>query len=187
MRRLSRGLVIGACLASGLACITFRGPEDLRRDLARANGARLDRQTGVTIGRFGMMLAHWFTAEDDVSLEGVRKVQVGVYRVLEPAGESPGRLPELPGWRSAVRVHEDGEDVHVLLRQDGEQVHGLLVVVMDRDEWVLVRVRGRLQRIVEEAMRMAFDRTERPELYGPAVADYRRSGLSEPSEAAPAS
>jgi hypothetical protein len=51
----------------------------------------------------------------------------------------------------------------------------MLVVVMEQDEWVLVRIKGKLERVVEDAMRMAFDKAEHPELYEPAVADYRKA------------
>jgi hypothetical protein len=82
---------------------------------------------------------------------------------------------ELPGWEPVVRVHEDDEDVFVMLRQEEDDIHGMLVVVMEQDEWVLVRIKGKLQHVVEEAMRMAFDKAEHPDLYEPAVADYRAS------------
>jgi hypothetical protein len=33
------------------------------------------------------------------------------------------------------------------------------------DEWVLVRIRGKLDRIIEDAIEMAFDEVDRPDLY----------------------
>ena len=57
-----------------------------------------------------------------------------------------------------------------MLRQEDEKIRGLLVVVAERDEWVLVRVRGKLDLIVEDVMRMAFDQADRPDRY----ADTRR-------------
>ena len=41
----------------------------------------------------------------------------------------------------------------------------MLIVVAEEDEWVVVRMRGDLDRILEDAMRFAFDQAERPDLY----------------------
>jgi hypothetical protein len=170
---------IVVCVATAASCIGFHGPEDLRRDLVQATGVELHRETGVSVGRMGVMLVRWFTPEDEIPLKGVRRVQVGVYEVTDfgDGGYPRGHVdpPELPGWEPVVRVHDDDENVFVMLRQEDDAIRGMLVVVMERDEWVLVRIKGRLEKVVEEAMRMAFDQAEHPELYEPAVAEYREA------------
>jgi len=176
MRKLARGSIALPFLVC-CSCISFHGPKDVRRDLTQATGVRLERQSGVSIGPMGVMLARWFTSDEDVPLKGVRHVQVGVYEVTD-SGESgygaTGVLPpDLPGWQTVVRVQDDDENVFVMLQEKDEKIRGMLVVVMDRDEWVLVRVRGRLDHMVERAMEMAFDEADRPELYEPALAEYR--------------
>ena len=40
-----------------------------------------------------------------------------------------------------------------------------LIVVAEDEEWVVVRMYGDLDRILEETMRFAFDQAERPDLY----------------------
>ena len=171
--------MIGLCLATCASCIGFRGPEDLRRDLVQATGVELDREVAVSVGRMGVMLVRWFTPEDEIPLKGVRRVQVGVYEVTDfgDGGYERGAVtpPELPGWDPVVRVQEDDESVFVMLRQEEDAIRGMLVVVADADEWVLVRIKGKLQNVVEEAMRMAFDKAEHPDLYEPAVAEYREA------------
>lgn len=184
--------VIGLCWVTCASCIGFHGPEDLRRDLVQATGVDLDRETGVSIGRTGVMLVRWFTPEDEIPLKGVRRVQVGVYEVTDFGdggyGRGPVIPPELPGWEPVASVREDDENVFVLLRQEEDAIRGMLVIVMEQDEWVLVRIKGKLQHVVEEAMRMAFDRAEHPDLYEPAVAEYREARPAadeEPTEESP--
>jgi hypothetical protein len=175
--RVTAWTMIGCCLATCASCIGFHGPEDLRRDLVQATGVEVERESAVSVGRMGVLLVRWFTPEDEIPLRGVRRVQVGVYEVADRGARGYGngtvdRL-ELPGWEPVVRVQEDDEDVFVLIRQKEGSIRGMLVVIMEQDEWVLVRVKGKLQHVVEEAMRMAFDEAEHPELYEPAAAEYR--------------
>jgi hypothetical protein len=41
----------------------------------------------------------------------------------------------------------------------------MIVVVAESEEWVVVRLRGDLDRILEDTLRFAFDQADRPELY----------------------
>ena len=126
------------------------------------------------------MLARWFTSEEDVPLRGVRRVEVGVYEVadLRSGVEEPRpiTLPDLPDWQTVVHVSEDNEDVYVLAREKDEKLRGLLIIVAEDDEWVLVRIKGKLQHMVEDVMQMAFDHAERPDLYEPVLAEYQGAG-----------
>jgi hypothetical protein len=60
--------------------------------------------------------------------------------------------------------HEDAE-VLVATRLVAGRAHDLLVVVAEADEWTLVRMKGELEPILEQAMELAFARADRPELY----------------------
>ncbi len=177
--RMNRGRLrtAGLLLLAQTACIRYGGPSDLRRDLSREAGVKLDCEFGVTVTRTGIALARLFTDDDEVPLKGVRRVEVGVYRVLGLRGglDAPRRLelPELADLTPVVRLHEEGEDVFVLVRQDeDEQIRQMVVVAAENDEWVLVRIKGRLTRTFEQAMRMAFDEIDRPEKYEAAIAAY---------------
>jgi hypothetical protein len=68
----------------------------------------------------------------------------------------------------------------VLVREKKESVRAMLVVVAEPDEWVLVRVFGHLDDTLEQAMTMAFDEVERPDLY---ARTRRERGLDTPAEA----
>jgi hypothetical protein len=173
-RRAGR-IAIVAWAAASAACI-FHGPEDLRRDLARTAGVDLDRESGITLGRMSLAIARLATDGDEVPLQGLRKVEVGVYEVSarddEDADRAPIVLPEPPGWQTVVRLHQEGEDVIVLVEPREEGIRRLLIVVADEQEWILVRVRGRIEGMLEQAMQAAFDGADRPDLYEPVVAEY---------------
>ena len=181
MRRTSWQLIL-VCLATATSCIRFHGPEDLRRDLSRSTGVKLDREMGVTLTRTAVMLARWVTDEEEIPLKGVRRVQVGVYEVQGLRrgvnARRPIEPPQLPGWQNVVRVQEEGEDIFVLLREEDDVIREMLVVVAEEDEWVLVRIRGKLNRTIESVMKLAFDRADRPELYDPVVAVYHENDVA---------
>jgi len=126
---------------------------------------------GLTVKRSGMWLARWgmrIAGEDEISLRGIRRVEVGVYLPLQTKdGSAPSRLDirDFEGWSPLVRVHDEDEEVLVMVREKQGEVRDMLVVVSDEDELVVVRMKGRLDRILEEAMAEAFDQAERPDLY----------------------
>jgi hypothetical protein len=166
--------------------VTLHGPEEIRQDLSRETGVKLGHEFSITVNRGGMWMARkglkW-SGEDDISLKGIRHVDVGIY---EPDGlrkgfEAPRSVhPDyFKGWQTLARVQEDGENVLVMTREKSEKVKGLLVVVTESDEWVIVRVKGNLNAILEEALADAFDEIERPDLYEKT---RQERGLDEPPE-----
>jgi hypothetical protein len=167
--------LVPALLAT--CCVRFHGPEDVRTELSRQAGVRLKQETGLTVTRSGVWLARkalrW-SGEEEISLRGVRRVEVGIYEVRGLRGGQAERVRLDPrylerDWQPIVRVHDEGEDVFVLVHEREGALRGMLVVVADQDEWVLVRLRGKLDRIVEDAMRLAFDQADRPDLFERAM------------------
>jgi uncharacterized protein DUF4252 len=181
-RAATLGCILTALLATG--CVRLVGPEDVRLELSDQAGVKLKQETGFTVTRSGIWLARQFVDDDEVPLRGVRRVEIGVYEVagLKHGLEEPQRLD--PGyfrdWTPIVRVNEDGEQLMVLVREKKESVRAMLIVVAEPDEWVLVRVFGHLDQTLEQAMTMAFDEVERPDLY---ARTRRARGLDTPTEA----
>jgi hypothetical protein len=167
----------------GVSCVRFTGPEDVRQDLSRQAGVKLKQDTGFTLTRSAVWIARHFVKEEDFTLKGVRRIEIGVYEVKKVDEErrmaAPLDLTRLEGWEPMVRVHEPGEDVMVLTKVKDDVVRGLLVVVAEPDEWVLVRIRGKLDRVLEQAIEMAFQDVERPDLYAKT---RRERGLDTPTE-----
>ena len=104
---------------ASVACVRLHGPRDLRRELSDSTGVRLEREVGFTVTRSGVWLARMgldLADESPVSLKGVKRVQVGIYKVDGLARGSDERSPLragrlLEGWEPVVRVNEEDEEV----------------------------------------------------------------------------
>jgi hypothetical protein len=184
-------LLVAMSLAMSTACIRWSGPSSLRRDLSREAGVELDAEVAITVTRSGVALARLFTDGDEIPLKGVRRVEVGVYEVkgLREGVDEPRRLtlPDLPGLTPVVRVHEEGEDVFVLVQLDeDEEIRQMVVVVAEDDEWVLVRIKGKLTKSFEKAMQMAFANTDRPDKYEKVMTAYNETKAEQEAEVAAA-
>lgn len=150
-------------LLAAPAC-TLRGPEGIRRDISRSTGTTYTREVGLTLGRVGLAVARMALDEDDQELKvlkGLTKIQVGVYQV-ESRPDDPGEMElgqiTMASWEPMMNLKEGDEDVLILLKRKKGQVREMLVVVNESDELVIVRMKGRLDQVLEEAA--AFGRNE---------------------------
>ena len=120
-------LVAKAFLITG-CIIPFNGPGDIKRDVQSATGNDLDMDFGVTVGRSGMAFARWIAGKSDeqIPLEGIKKVEVGVYEVIDPTPGEHRAITSLqwPGWIPVVEIYgeEDGPDAAA--SDDGERDDG---------------------------------------------------------------
>ena len=170
---MSKPLTLAAIvlLLGAVACIRPGGPQALRHDLARSAGVKLDREFGLTVTRSGMWLARKAlraSGEELSTLRGVRRVEIGIYRVRGVRrGASRGLDAGLFGddWSKLVQVRGSGDDALVLIRERQGAVRELVVVAADHEEWAIVRIGGDLHLVLEEALRLAFDEAKRPGLY----------------------
>jgi hypothetical protein len=82
------------------------------------------------------------------SLDGVRvqryEIDGDALQVAASLNEA-SRLLQQQGWQAVVRVVEEGEVTHVLLRQSGDTLAGLTVLSSDAAEVVVVNMMGQLQ------------------------------------------
>ncbi len=178
-----------ALVLSAAGCIMpFNGPGGVRRDVQEATGREYDRTFALTIGRSGLALIRWAVhdeGDEPLPLEGLRKVELGVYKVRHCPGEVE-RQPVLaasswPGWRPVVEMHgEEGENVLVLAEAGGGgSTERLLLVVENQEELIVVRLSGSLDEFIEQAMRYALEQADRRELIDPSIEEYRRKERSE--------
>jgi len=171
MRSFAIAILSGVLLAPG--CVRLAGPDNVSLELSRAAGVDLQQEIGLTVTRSGIWLAKkslkW-ADETEFSLDGLRRVEVGVYTVrgTRPGGREPLGEHLFPSaWSPWVRVQDDDAEVFVMVRQgdEPEDIRGMIVVVAESEEWVVVRLHGDLYRVLEDTMRFAFDQAERPDLY----------------------
>jgi len=191
-------LVAKACLLTG-CIVPFNGPGDIKRDVESATGSDLDMDFGLTVGRSGMALARWVIEKSDDGgdlppLEGIRKVEVGIYHV---DADRPGSSRALdtglwPGYIPVVSVHGGGHgggasaEVLILFQYEEAALRRLLMLVEDDDQrLVIVRVTGDLNKLIEQVIAYGLKESEHPELIDPAIESWReRQGASPAGETA---
>lgn len=201
-RRALRGvlLVLKACLVTG-CIIPFNGPGDIKRDVQSATNSDLDMDFGVTVGRSGMALARWVMSKSDEEmppLEGIKKVEVGVYHYDRAPVE--GRALDSmhwPGWLPVVEIHGraaaghgdaiaatrsdesaaagDAADLLILFQYDGKRLQRMLLLVEEpeEDRLMIIRISGDLDKLIEQVIAYGLEESDHPELIEPAIETYR--------------
>lgn len=154
-----------ALLPCAGGCMWTPELSQVKQDIAhQIPGATFDHQVSLAIGPGGMALARAVVsmvpqASDARGwLKDVSRVEVSVYRVQmdEPKRgiATPSRIEDMlaDGWEMAARVRDADESVWLLYRADGESIREMFVVALDQDELVLVKVKGRLERLIARAL-----------------------------------
>jgi len=141
------------------AC-SLRGPEKIRRQISQSTGTEYSKEIGITLGRVGLAVARMAMDEEDEELkvlENLTKIRVGVYQVKNRP-ENPGQMElgqmTMADWEPMVRMNQSDENVLVMLKRKKGEVRQMLVVVNDKDELVIVRMKGRLDSVLEQAARL---------------------------------
>src|SRR5947208_10743399 len=171
MKRSLVGFAALLSLASLLAgCGGSPTVSEVRWELEhRFPEARFEPEEHVHLGRFTMGLLHGvvsLAAHDEDDREGVamfRQINafdVASYKVhnlpsLDGLAADPRFDRELKahGWSQLVRTHEANESTWVYVRGTPDGVlNNLFVVSLEKDELTLVRVDGRLDKMIAMAM-----------------------------------
>jgi hypothetical protein len=140
------------------------------RDIqAQVPGATFDKQFAVSLGPVSLAFARLVTGlvpdarQARGYLRDVSRIQVAVYETegMPPVSSvhMPRRLEQLAeeGWETAVKVREKDSVVWVMYKVDDESIRDMYVIVLDEDELVMVKARGRLERLAAHALREAQD------------------------------
>jgi hypothetical protein len=194
-------LVAKAFLITG-CIIPFNGPGDIKRDVQHATGNDLDMDFGVTVGRSGMAFARWIAGKSDeqIPLEGIKKVEVGVYEVIDPTPGERRAINSLqwPGWIPVVEIYgeengldaaasDDGEsddgsaDVLILFQYDEDQLERMLMLIEEKDDrLVIVRISGKLNQLIEQVIAYGLEESDHPELIDPAIDSWRNRETPSP-------
>ena len=85
-------------------------------------------------------------------MDGLKSIQVQVFPVkgadtaaLKTRIDRAVHWLEGHGWKSTVRVRDQGEETYIYLKQTGDQIEGLTLLSLDpRDEAVLINIVGRI-------------------------------------------
>lgn len=170
-----------AVLVSGCYFHTPEASRVRRAFEAEAPGLELEREVGFKVGRLSLAIARPLVAaalgepepEGDAAgdegrslasslLRGLRRVELGVYTVSGAGDEAGRRDRELPrflerrfsrdDWSQLVRARDEAGTSWVYLRHRGDRLRSIQVVAFDGSELVMVRLDGRLDRMLAEAV-----------------------------------
>jgi hypothetical protein len=159
-------------------CFHSREIQQIRNAVeAETPGTDYDQRIVVSLGPVSLQLARWITTlvddpdaqEAGAYLGDVRRVKVGVFEASGFDAVKGSRLPsglrhqlERTGWELALQVRDEEELVWVFFRERRGVVRDIFLTVADGEELVIVRFKGRLDRILARAL----DR------FGPDPMDY---------------
>jgi uncharacterized protein DUF4252 len=145
-------------------------------------GSQFENEVRLSLGPLSLGLARFVTrfipenyvpeaGEAHEYLQEVRSVQVAMYRTRTlPSLETvrmPPRLKQImqeQNWQLTVKNQKTNELTWVLTRVEGGVVRDLYVVLLDREQLVLVRVEGSMNELLAKAMRNRAD--ELPQMLG---------------------
>ncbi|HEY2293753.1 MAG TPA: DUF4252 domain-containing protein [Thermoanaerobaculia bacterium] len=85
-------------------------------------------------------------------MDGLKSIQVQVFPVkgtdtaaLKTRIDRAVHWLEGHGWKSTVRVREQGQETYIYLKQTGDQIEGLTLLSLDpKDEAVVINIVGRI-------------------------------------------
>lgn len=157
--------IAAVVLLSAPGCLWAPELSRVRSDIqGQLPGASFQKTVELTLGPLELALARLVTAaipearQARTYLRDLSRVQIGIYEADVDSLENlrmPQRLQSLldDGWEVAVRVREAEESVWLLCRADEETVREVFIVVLNADELVMVKARGRLENLVSAALR----------------------------------
>lgn len=185
IRNRSAGMLIFATLALHGCATTLRTPEDVRQYAGIARGVEYTRESGFQVGEGLTTLVRTALSASSVEtpalVDAIDELEVATYRteawtlpqkpvVLQPS--------DFSGWDPLVTMQtERSENFLALGRGRGDSIRHLLLVVDGGAKLTVVRVEGYLDDVVEQAMKFALDRAERPDLI-----DGAERNLAAPAE-----
>ena len=148
--------VILSLLLATTGCVSFNGPNDVRRAIAKQENLELEQEMGVTVGPLAIFAANVVAAPFvPMTADGIDWVSYGEYtaRCNEPSAEGVClRNLELPGWERIARICEPREEVIVMLPDEGTSLRKLLVVMREEDTVRIVKAEGNLEKIIERLL-----------------------------------
>ena len=145
-------------------CIYSREITHIRDDVEDALDVEFERDFVIVIGRRTFGSLGWVARRvpDTISrmagdlLAEIDRVKVGVFHTEDEGSRSLAvdDMPRFRGsdWRAAVRVREEDATVWVMYRERHGFVRDMLVMTLDGRELVIVRIEGRLDALVEQAI-----------------------------------
>jgi Domain of unknown function (DUF4252) len=157
------------------ACSGFANPDAVSEHVSRITGTAYSRQGGLTIGKNAVRLSRVGVAAAGAKspdlLERLDSLGVGVYGTVEQGERSRTLAPhDFRRYETVLELDTNaGEKILLLSRSSRGKIRELLAVIDGRDQLTVVQIRGDMEDILEQAVRMAFSRAERNDLTAPVL------------------
>jgi hypothetical protein len=159
MTGIIRGTAAAALILSSAGCFAYRGPHGVERSLEHSLGVELRRDFGVKLGFLSTKFAASFIARDDDSLDYDDLTSIGV--AIFERGATNGRTPRriepgdlgLKGFSTMVRTSDGDDQVLLLVKPSNGTIREMVLLAVDEDEVVVARLTGRLDELIEKAIR----------------------------------
>ena len=161
MKQLSGSLAVVAIALISTGCWFGTGStSDIRYEVTDQTGVDLEPDFGIKLGRLTTAMAKPFArkaAGESIPLKGIAKIEVGIYNVVDSRDPVESGMADLEfaGWEPIVRIRDGDERIQILCRTEGERIRAMLVVVLDGDELVVVRLKGNLHKFLPGALEYA--------------------------------
>jgi hypothetical protein len=165
------GVIVLVSMSSG--CLWAPELDRVRRELqGQLPGVEFKKEFAITLGPLSLGLVRGITGfvpdarEANTYLKEIRRVKLAVYKVDDFPRQSKVAVPtqlqkllEKRDWELAAKINEQDERVWVLYKEKNDVVREIYVVVLSRDELVMVRAEGRIDRLMEKAVKNHVDVT----------------------------
>jgi hypothetical protein len=159
-------IALGCLAAPG--CLAHRAPKKVEAEIESQLGEPLERESGVKLGWMSTHLVAGIVGHvesngrDDLDFGDITGISVVTYqRPAHPAGTrspSPRLDPRRMGfgdWETVLDIRGGGEQTLALARCGRSKVHEMVLLSIEDDEVVVVRVRGRVDRLLTKLLRGA--------------------------------
>ena len=171
LRFLTLGVI--AALLSG-CLLSAPSLDPVRHDMeARLPGVTLDPGIQMRLGRLSLGMAKGIVRmamdeedEEEVfaMLRHVKGMEVAIYETDTLTADGPQRwanylsdLGARRGWVPVAKVHEGDSSSVVFFKHKRDQIRGVYVFTLNEENMVMARFKGRLDRVVAEALALHGD------------------------------
>ena len=159
MTRLSRIGWCAAMLLAATACMSYRGPRGVEDSLERSLGVELTRDVGIKLGPISTRIVASLTVDDghsEFDLHGLTSVGLVVFERGHRTGSAPHRIEPkdlgVTGYTTMLSSSDGDEQVLILAKPRKGSIRDMVLLTVDADEVVVVRLTGSLDTLIAKAM-----------------------------------
>jgi hypothetical protein len=164
-------MLLALCVAL-TGCMSFN-PRSLRQMESALRASNPDMEFSSTtkfgVGPLTMDLVDFvFVHDRHIDVSKISRADVGIYELKRPLASLDFKLPQgtdrsCPRREVVLRVTEDDERVEMAVCIRGDEVTGFAMFMVERDEVVVMNIRGDIQALVSAAIRENVNRESRRE------------------------